>query len=628
MARDNDHVSYLSDLADQHQDRLSRALVDVEDRIAELMTGAPLSDGNLFDLEWAVNTRTELRQIIDKQYLSKVDGIIRDYKGVADDATAMLKTYGDFTELDRSVISQLQKLTFQGFDDIGNEYLDVIAKQVYESTLTGQSFAQTVNNLRQTVGNDMKRYATQQVHDSLMQFDANVNVAIGNEAGVERWKYVGANDSATRGHCAKHVGKTYTKEEILEIWQGEWSGKANGNPFIVRGGFNCRHQWRPVFDEEVVSQVEEKVKKEPEFVPRKTVPKLKTKEAAISSVSRKLAKSTKKPDSFRDRPFDQYHVDFEGNHHIRFRPYGAKKGDSEARVRKLFDEQVGTVIEGSLSPETLTLIDDALDMTADLAVKFKVPNIRTVVPVKNRKATMSMGDGRLSVSPTYWNPRAKTAFQGNEAATKKIAKKQAERTALLKDRDALSDKYYDAISKQDWETSIPIDVQIDGINNKLGKLDKEIIKLEDSLAKPANTWKVGDDLNKRPHSAKQYFDTPEEQFANTVRHEFGHLVHQEHNRTGSEGGFFNEESPIEKYLTSLFYQYGKRGNKKVETWVYPTKYSEYNHKEWWAESFSLYNGGRKDLVEPKLVKLMDHMIEKEGRLTTFDGWDFVKGKMV
>jgi hypothetical protein len=248
MARDNDHVSFLSDLADQHQDRLAESLVDVENKIADLMTGAPLSEGNLFDLEWAVNTRKELRSVIEKGYLEKVDGIIRDYKGVADDATAMLKTYGDFTELDKGVISQLQRLTFQGFEDIGNQYLDVISKQVYESTLTGLSFAQTVNNVRQTVSGDMKRYASQQVHDSLMQFDANVNVAIGNQAGATKWKYVGANDSVTRGHCRKHVGKVYTKEEILEIWSGSWKGKASGNPFVVRGGYNCRHQWRPVFD--------------------------------------------------------------------------------------------------------------------------------------------------------------------------------------------------------------------------------------------------------------------------------------------------------------------------------------------------------------------------------------------
>lgn len=623
MAADTDHFDALDKLADTHQKRLAESLVTLENRIADLVATAPLQDGKLFDLEWAVNARNELRQAINEDYLTEVDSIIRDYDQVAVDAATMLGEYGDIVQLDQDVIGQLQQMTFQGFEDLGAEHLDIISKQVYESTLTGATFANSVNAVREVVGKDMARYASQQVHDSLMQFDRAVNTKIALDSGAEKFKYRGSDDSKTRSFCAKHVNKVYTIDEINEIWQGEWEGKSSSNAFATAGGYNCRHRFRPVFDDVVEEQ---QVDAEPDTALRKGLPKLKSKDAAIISVTSKLAKSTKKPKSFRERPTDQYHVDFDGNHYIRFKPYGAKKGDSEARVRKLFDEQVGTVIEGSLAPETLTLIDDALDMTEELAVKFKVPNIRTVVPVKNRKATMSMGDGRLAVSPSYWNPRAKNAYGGTEATTKKIAKKQAERSALMRDKDALNDKYYEAVSKQDWETAIPLDVQIDEINNKLGKLDNDIIKLENSLPKPASTWKVGDDLNDRPHSAKQYFDTPEEQFANTVRHEFGHLVHQEHNRTGSEGGMFDEESPIEKYLESLFYQYGKRGNKKVETWVYPTKYSEYNHKEWFAESFSLYNGGKKELVEPKLVDFMNHMVEKEGRLTTFDGWDFVRGR--
>jgi len=248
------------------------------------------------------------------------------------------------------------------------------------------------------------------------------------------------------------------------------------------------------------------------------------------------------------------------------------------------------------------------------------------VPIKGSRATASMGDGRLAINPAYWNPVAQQAYKGTGVTTKKIGKKQAEIAALSKDRDLLRDKYYSAIDSEDYVTARELDKQRDKIEISLGRKDAELKRLENALPKPASTWNVGDNLQDRPHSAKAYFDTPEEKFNNTVRHEFGHLVHEEHNRTGGEGGMFDEESPIEKYLESLFYQGGKRGNKRNETWVYPTNYSEFNHKEWFAESFSLYNGGKKELVEPKLVDFMDHMVEKEGRLTTFDGWDFVRGR--
>jgi hypothetical protein len=38
-----------------------------------------------------------------------------------------------------------------------------------------------------------------------------------------------------------------TEEEIRDIWANEtWAGKAQGDPFVVRGGYNCRHSFQPI----------------------------------------------------------------------------------------------------------------------------------------------------------------------------------------------------------------------------------------------------------------------------------------------------------------------------------------------------------------------------------------------
>ena len=248
MAADTDHFAILDRLADRHEERLASALNVLEERVSDLMATAPLRDGQLFDLEWALNARTQLRQMIDEEYLATVDGIIREYDDVAVGAADMLREYGDIVNLDQSVVSQLQQLTFQGFEDIGTEYLDVIAKQVYESTLTGTTFAASVAAVKDVVGKDMARYASQQVHDALTQFDRTVNTKIALDSGAEKFVYRGSDDEKTRSFCRKHVGKTYTIDEINEIWQGEWSGKSSSNAFVSAGGYNCRHRFRPVFD--------------------------------------------------------------------------------------------------------------------------------------------------------------------------------------------------------------------------------------------------------------------------------------------------------------------------------------------------------------------------------------------
>jgi hypothetical protein len=248
MAADTDHYNIVERLAERHEERIASALVKLEDRVADLMATAPLRDGQLFDLEWALNARPELRQAIREEYLTEVDSIIRDYSNVADDAVAMLGTYGDITELDRDVISQLQKMTFQGLEDLGTEYLDILAKQVYESTLTGTTFAASVAAVKATVADGMGRYVKQQVHDSLTQFDRTINAKVALDSGAEKFTYRGPDDESTRDFCDKHVNKTYTIDEIKEIWQGEWTGKSSSNAFATAGGYNCRHRFRPVFD--------------------------------------------------------------------------------------------------------------------------------------------------------------------------------------------------------------------------------------------------------------------------------------------------------------------------------------------------------------------------------------------
>ena len=100
-------------------------------------------------------------------------------------------------------------------------------------------------------GNNMKRYAGQLLNDTLRQFDAQLNLAKATDAGLTYVKYFGSNIPTTREHCRlvrngrydKRKGGLFTKDEVRQLWRRNWKGKQPGDPFIVRGGYNCRHQW-------------------------------------------------------------------------------------------------------------------------------------------------------------------------------------------------------------------------------------------------------------------------------------------------------------------------------------------------------------------------------------------------
>lgn len=286
-----EYVLYLDTLARTHRDRLIRSLQQLERLIAQYAINAPTRQGELFDLAWAIEARVQLRQSIDATFLTEVQSIIESYAQVESTHFDMLSEYGDFVRMRPEVVNQLQRLTFSGFDDIATTFLDEMANGIYQNTLTGRPAADMVRELSQKIngvyfnsdqeeiqrlveianfgteeqaeaaikelhtiyasdklGRNMRRYATQMVQDSLMQFDASISVATAKESGAEYFIYSGGLVDDSRDWCIQHAGKTYSQDKINELWaNNSWRGKSDGDPMIVRGGYNCRHRWLPTF---------------------------------------------------------------------------------------------------------------------------------------------------------------------------------------------------------------------------------------------------------------------------------------------------------------------------------------------------------------------------------------------
>ena len=291
MASDSDHARFIEQLGVAHEKRLVDILQSLENKIAGIISKSPTQNGVLFDLAWAIDARKDIQSAINDTYLSEVNDIIDEYTQAAESAGLMLKEYGDFVGVSKQVIRALKRQSFQGFEDIAGTFLNELATEVYQNTISGRRVEDSIQAIRQKIngvyaqsdqvevqrlvniansggaaaeeaikqlhsiyaadklGNNMRRYSSQMVHDSLMQFDASVVTNVGKESGADAWKYYGSNINDTRDWCRRHAGKTYTEDEIRELWTQDWAGKAAGDPFIVRGGYNCRHHWRPVFKE-------------------------------------------------------------------------------------------------------------------------------------------------------------------------------------------------------------------------------------------------------------------------------------------------------------------------------------------------------------------------------------------
>ena len=147
---------------------------------------------------------------------------------------------GIFMESDDAVVRREQRKLQRLLRTAGanKEEIDQ-AKRVIRDRLTGVNVSASVRDL-----------TSKKVQDTVMKFDGAYTAGQAKRKGVQRWRYAGGVIGETRPWCEEHTGQTYTTEEIEDLWASGWAGKEPGDPFVVRGGYNCRHFWVPVEEDE------------------------------------------------------------------------------------------------------------------------------------------------------------------------------------------------------------------------------------------------------------------------------------------------------------------------------------------------------------------------------------------
>jgi len=209
--------------------------------------------------------------------------------------------FQELTKGDLALVQNLKQQYYTQFKDVSNTFTRRLSEKVYQNTLVGSDFADLEKELRQTIngiyassddaeanrlvkfinnnknkksmqsrvdkavqtlqtkfardraGENMKRYAGQILNDSLRDFDATLNFNKSKDAGLTFVKYYGDVIPTTRQICrnlvngvikSKRSDGLFTIGEVRRIWSSRsWSGKKAGDPLVVRGGYNCRHQW-------------------------------------------------------------------------------------------------------------------------------------------------------------------------------------------------------------------------------------------------------------------------------------------------------------------------------------------------------------------------------------------------
>ena len=287
----------LDNLEAQHQELLFKTIQRLEREVVSIASELPTRTGELYSTRLAIEIKPKLQQAIEELYLKPTQTFIKDYDKIAG---VIVATYGklpippefkSITEADLVVIQQLKRLAFTNFQNLGNELANTLAGEVYQSTLVGRSFNDMVQTIREkingiyqfsdnkkaqqlvdyiannpngsqvdtaidelkqtygrtTQGDSFVKYAGLLVTDSIMGFDGQLAKYRADALGLNSYLYYGSIIKDSRDFCRLHAGKVYTEEQINQIWSNDTGqGRDQGSPFIVRGGYNCRHSWQPI----------------------------------------------------------------------------------------------------------------------------------------------------------------------------------------------------------------------------------------------------------------------------------------------------------------------------------------------------------------------------------------------
>lgn len=156
-------------------------------------------------------------------------------------------------------------------DGLNEMLYNPVRDTLLDGIASGSSYSDLMTNLNTiAIGNDnlegvLERYSRQLVSDTLATTDRQFTQIIGDELGLEWFRYLGGKMKTTRCFCLERNGGYYHRNEIeswgrLENlgdcrtntgWQGMFRGTNAETIFSWVGGYNCQHSLLPISEFDV-----------------------------------------------------------------------------------------------------------------------------------------------------------------------------------------------------------------------------------------------------------------------------------------------------------------------------------------------------------------------------------------
>lgn len=209
------------------------------------------------NLRKALSMRKDIAKEFGRYYESA--RIATNYAPVGRELNIIFKEAGisgAITKTDKDILKVLSSDSFAQIMAVGDQYAASISNKIYSAVLVGDSVEDLTTEVSQLLvggtdkaGRPMSAHAKTIATTGYREADSILLQKKGEDFDIEKWEYAGSLIKDSRPWCVDHVGQILTMEEIQEWGSRSWKGKKSGDPFVTRGGWNCRHRWLPVVGE-------------------------------------------------------------------------------------------------------------------------------------------------------------------------------------------------------------------------------------------------------------------------------------------------------------------------------------------------------------------------------------------
>lgn len=250
MAKDNDLVKsvrkqfqYTDSQISAFAARLDKFLFAELSRVLKPVEKDPTNQaealrvlGSLFSALKEAGLQDELKPIF-QVYGSQITHIREEF--------AKLGVSQLFSDTDVSIVKNLIDFDTQAVANKIHNYTDDVAATVMRSVIAGEEI--DIGAVHEKFGATLGRQIETETQTLLAGFSRAVTVGKAKELGFDLFMYIGPDDKVTRPFCEHLLQRDpaiYTQDEIQKM-----DNEQGLDVFTYGGGYNCRHDWRPVSED-------------------------------------------------------------------------------------------------------------------------------------------------------------------------------------------------------------------------------------------------------------------------------------------------------------------------------------------------------------------------------------------